>query len=184
MAVLSGAVLSGEAGKAQPRTNELSLPSPALITLRAKPKPPCYAGYSTDRLRLASAPRGGGGIPAKWQGWCKKWGQKSHTCPWTKIKLPKIPVTNFRGIKMFSKQRQSQNTLGFTLFAELRGQAYAGTITNPQIVLNTHKIPSYIKLPKKIFAKFFLPKKSQNAKFQTQKTKNSESAGDSVQHMK
>ena len=45
---------------------------------------------------------------------------------------------------MFIKQRQSQNTLGFTLFAELRGQAHAGTITNPQIVLNTHKIPTYI----------------------------------------
>ena len=92
---------------------------------------------------------------------------------------------------MSSKQRESQNTLGFRLFAELCGQAYTGTIKNRQIVLNTHKIPTYIKLPKKIFAKFFLPKKSQNAKFQTQKnpsiipnTKNSESPRDSVQHLK
>jgi len=47
---------------------------------------------------------------------------------------------------------------------------YVGTITNLQVVLNTSKNP-YLNqaTKKKILAKIFLPKKSRNQKFQTQK---------------
>ena len=57
MAVLSGALLSGEAAIARkraakaavscssrPNLLEVSLPSPTFACLRARPKPPCYAG--------------------------------------------------------------------------------------------------------------------------------------------
>ena len=50
MAVLSGALLSGEAAKAavsccsRPNLLEVSLPSPTLACLHARPKLPCYAG--------------------------------------------------------------------------------------------------------------------------------------------
>ena len=43
---------------------------------------------------------------------------------------------------------------------------YVGTITNLQIVFNSPKIPTYIKLPKKYLPKFSYPKKSQKQKFQ------------------
>ena len=52
MAVLSGALLSGEAAKTCTK-RALSLPSSAFITLRAQPKPPCYAGYSEERKTTA-----------------------------------------------------------------------------------------------------------------------------------
>ena len=41
---------------------------------------------------------------------------------------------------------------------------YAGTTSNLQIVSNTPKTPYLIKLPKKIFAKIFLPKKFPRSK--------------------
>ena len=59
MAVLSGARLSGEAAKTRANEGRNSRPnlltvfllSPAFITLRAQPKPRCYAGYySIKRL--------------------------------------------------------------------------------------------------------------------------------------
>ena len=50
-----------------------------------------------------------------------------------------------------------------TLFSELGSQGTTDSFKYPQ------KIPTQIKLPKKILAKFSYPKKTRNRKFQTQK---------------
>ena len=69
-----------------------------------------------------------------------------------------------------SKQEHpGKNKFGRTLFVELRGR---DTRTLPRIFgmfLIPKKIPTQIKPPKKILAKFSYPKKSRNQKFQTPK---------------
>ena len=72
-----------------------------------------------------------------------------------KVKTQKIPRA--------SSKTQKKSTFVCTLFAELRSQGTTDSFQYPQ------KIPTQIKLPQKILAKFSYPKKSRNRKFQTQK---------------
>ena len=66
---------------------------------------------------------------------------------------------------MLLKLKQSQYFIRGTTRPE-----YAGTIINLQIVMNTQKISTLIKVPQNIFTKIFLPNKIPKLKkFQTQK---------------
>ena len=101
---------------------------------------------------------GEGGTPDfKWQGWSN--GGKNKTPqeipsasnktpqnPWTKMQPPKTLTPNFQGIKI---SRSGRNT---------------GTITNLQIVLNTPKYPTHIKLPQKYLPKYSCPKEIPKSK--------------------
>jgi len=69
-----------------------------------------------------------------------------------------------------SKQdRPGKNKFGRTLFAEQRGRDTRALPRIFRLFLIPKKIPTQIKPPKKIFAKFSYPKTSRNQKFQTQK---------------
>ena len=101
---------------------------------------------------------GMGGTPDfKWQGWSNggknktpqeipSASNKTSQNPWTKIQPPKTPTPNFQGIKI---SRSGRNT---------------GNITNLQIVLNTPKYPTHIKLPQKYLPKYSCPKEIPKSK--------------------
>ena len=75
---------------------------------------------------------------------------------------PKKSLAEFPSHNSFQKAETVEKQVWFyTLLAELTRRAYAGTLTNLHIL--------QIKLPRKLLAKIFLPKKSQYQKFQTQK---------------
>ena len=75
-------------------------------------------------------------------------------------------MLNFRAIIISIQQRQLQNKFGFILYSQNElGQAYAGTITNLQIVFNSPKNPYLNRATQKILAKTFLPKNPQNKTF-------------------
>ena len=79
--------------------------------------------------------------------------------------MPNSPAT-----KISRTQRQSQSKFGFTLFTELRSQAYTETIKNLQIVLNAQKKSllksSYLK---KYLPNFSYPKNSKIKNFNAPK---------------
>ena len=76
-------------------------------------------------------------------------------------------MPNFRTIKISRKRRLSQSKFGSTSFAELRGRAYAGTITISRL-LNTPKESLLNQVtPKNACQNFPTPKKSPNGKFET-----------------
>ena len=96
-----------------------------------------------------------------------EWRQKSKPkkFPGPKVISPKNPMSNFRALKVSTKQ----NKFGCTLFAEARSWE---TRTLPRIV-RLFWIPKKSLLksshPKKIPAKLSYPKKFRNRKFQTPK---------------
>ena len=81
----------------------------------------------TDFLPYVHSPGGYSGF----QVGMIEWGRRSEPQKIARAsnRTKKNRMANFRAIKISRKQRQLQNKFAFTLFAELHGRAYAGTIT-------------------------------------------------------